>query len=465
MTACNKKTATEIPEGASSNPLGFQLELPKPDEEIAVVTTSLGVIKIRLFPEQAPKAVESFTKLANDGYYDGIIFHRVIEGFMIQGGDPTGTGRGGKSAFGAAFKDEFVPNLVNIRGSLAMANSGPNTNGSQFFINQAKKEKITSSVFESGLNASRVTDKYKDIYTDNGGNLNLDGYYSSSGKGHTVFGQVFDGMSVVDEIAAVKTDANDKPLSSVKMTTVRIEKYDGTVPEKETSQPAAESSEQSSVAASSSPQTEIKGGKLGMQLDKPQKGEEIAVMQTTAGTMKIRLFPEQAPKAVENFKTLAKNKYYEGIIFHRVIKDFMIQGGDPTGTGTGGQSAFGAAFEDEFAPNAVNLRGSLAMANSGPATNGSQFFINQSKKENFNFSQVSSWLDPSKVTDEYKKLYEENGGNAHLDGYYRTSGGHTVFGQVFEGMDVVDAIAETQVGAGDKPVTDIKIVKVEIIKY
>ena len=118
----------------------------------------------------------------------------------------------------------------------------------------------------------------------------------------------------------------------------------------------------------------------------PQLSKEVAanealvVMNTTMGPIKIKLFPEQAPKTVENFLTHAENGYYDGIIFHRVIEDFMIQGGDPTGTGMGGASIFGDTFEDEFTMDLFNLRGALSMANAGPGTNGSQFFIVHASK-------------------------------------------------------------------------------------
>ena len=115
------------------------------------------------------------------------------------------------------------------------------------------------------------------------------------------------------------------------------------------------------------------------QLDRPQKGETIAVMHTSLGDISIRLFPDKAPKTVENFVTHAKNGYYDGLKFHRVINDFMIQGGDPRGNGTGGESIWGDSFEDEFDVELHNLRGALSMANAGPNTNGSQFFIVQAK--------------------------------------------------------------------------------------
>ena len=189
------------------------------------------------------------------------------------------------------------------------------------------------------------------------------------------------------------------------------------------------------------------------QLEPPKAGEEIAVMTTTMGVIKIRFFPDYAPKAVENFKTHAQNGYYDGLIFHRVINDFMIQGGDPKGTGTGGESIWGTAFEDEFSPYVRNIRGALSMANSGKNTNGSQFFIVQSKS----LSSLSQYK--SKLIEEAVEHYNTaGGGTPHLDDV------HTVFGQVFDGMDVVDAIAATPV-SNSKPVTDVKIEKLEIVKY
>ena len=147
-----------------------------------------------------------------------------------------------------------------------------------------------------------------------------------------------------------------------------------------------------------------------------------AVMHTNAGPITLELFDEDAPKTVENFVKLARDGFYNGVIFHRVIPDFMIQGGDPTGTGRGGP---GYTFEDEFNQHKV-VRGALAMANAGPNTNGSQFFIVT--------TEAASWLD----------------------------GKHTVFGQVTSGMDVVDAIAEVERDANDKPREDVTIERVEL---
>ena len=117
--------------------MASQLSMPEKGDMIAIMTTNRGTIKFRLFPQQCPKTVENFTTHAKNGYYEGIIFHRVINNFMIQGGDPTGTGRGGESIWGDSFEDEFDLGLHNVRGALSMANAGPNTNGSQFFIVQA----------------------------------------------------------------------------------------------------------------------------------------------------------------------------------------------------------------------------------------------------------------------------------------------------------------------------------------
>jgi len=146
------------------------------------IETTLGSIYVDLYAEEAPKTVNNFIKLAKDGFYDGIVFHRVIPDFMVQTGDPTGTGSGGP---GYQFEDEFSPKLRHAKpGVLSMANSGPNTNGSQFFIIQAPTPWL-------------------------------------DGK-HSVFGQVTEGMEVVDKITSVARDANDKPLEEVKMIKVSV---------------------------------------------------------------------------------------------------------------------------------------------------------------------------------------------------------------------------------------------------
>lgn len=184
------------------------------------------------------------------------------------------------------------------------------------------------------------------------------------------------------------------------------------------------------------------------------ENEALVVMNTNQGSMKIKLFPEQAPKTVENFLTHAENGYYDGIIFHRVIKDFMIQGGDPTGTGMGGASIYGDTFEDEFTMDLFNLRGALSMANAGPGTNGSQFFIVQASQAPGSAEQMKQGGWPEEIAEAYEKM----GGTPHLDQR------HTVFGQVIEGMDIVDKIATVKTGRQDKPVEDVVIESIEILQ-
>ncbi len=195
---------------------------------------------------------------------------------------------------------------------------------------------------------------------------------------------------------------------------------------------------------------------MSKQIREIMSGDKVAVMKTTLGDIKILLFPDAAPKAVENFTTHAKNGYYNGIIFHRVIPDFMIQGGDPTGTGRGGESIWGRSFEDEFSVDYHNIRGALSMANAGPSTNGSQFFIVQAKEVDSGLiSQMEQLSDrgfPTECVEDYKSL----GGTPWLD--YK----HTVFGQVVEGMDVVDAIAAVKTGYADKPVDDVVILGIDV---
>ena len=184
-------------------------------------------------------------------------------------------------------------------------------------------------------------------------------------------------------------------------------------------------------------------------------GEVLVEMNTTLGAIKIKLFPEHAPKTVENFLGHAKSGYYNGIIFHRVISDFMIQGGDPTGTGMGGESIWGGSFKDEFNDQLFNLRGALSMANAGPNTNGSQFFIVQMQHTPSNMVQQMEQAGyPKEIIEEYAK----NGGTPWLD--FK----HTVFGQVVEGMDVVDKIANVDKDMRDKPKEDVKIESITVVE-
>ncbi|MGT2867040.1 peptidylprolyl isomerase [Streptococcus fryi] len=202
------------------------------------------------------------------------------------------------------------------------------------------------------------------------------------------------------------------------------------------------------------------------QADFPQLTTEVAdneavvKIKTTKGDITLKLFPEQAPLAVENFMTHAKEGYYDGIIFHRVLNDFMIQTGDPEGNGTGGQSIWqgkdetidkGHGFANEISDYLYNIRGSLSMANAGPDTNGSQFFINQNKTNQA--PRLNPQFVPAKIIEAYK-----SGGNPHLDGL------HTVFGQVIEGIEIVDEIAAVETNEQDKPIEDVTIKNIEIVK-
>lgn len=181
-----------------------QLDLDNAQGTKVTIKTNHGDIQIQLFDELVPKTVKNFVELAKKGYYNGVVFHRVIPDFMIQGGDPTGTGMGGESIYGDAFEDEFSDQLFNLDGALSMANAGPNTNGSQFFIvtNQNLPKRMIKQMAPAGY-PEEIIAEYK-----NGGTPWLD-------HRHTVFGQVSDGMDVVREIAKVKRDRNDKPNEDV----------------------------------------------------------------------------------------------------------------------------------------------------------------------------------------------------------------------------------------------------------
>ena len=192
-----------------------------------------------------------------------------------------------------------------------------------------------------------------------------------------------------------------------------------------------------------------------IQLSTPQKGDTLAVMHTNMGDIKIKLFPEKAPKTVENFVTHSKNGYYNGLKFHRVINDFMIQGGDPRGNGTGGESIWGGSFPDEFDPELHNLRGALSMANSGPNTNGSQFFIVQAREVPANMLEQMRDLEDNGFPADITAAYEALGGTPWLD--FR----HTVFGQVTDGMDVVDKIAAVETN-NDVPCEDVILSSIDI---
>lgn len=562
---------------------GFQLDAPATGEEIAVLHTNFGDIAIRLFPEGAPKTVENFKALIREGYYNGLSFHRIINDFMIQTGDPNGDGTGGESATGAYVPDEFDSKLLNLRGSLSMANSGvENQNGSQFFINQNAGNSLSEETCAEALasykeNYSDASASYKeyyeyyqqdlvayfptwqdffhvnyylapipdtvpqevwDLYNTVGGNITLDGAWRDHG-GHTVFGQVFDGMEVVDAIAAIKTDEeDDSPLYQVILESAELITYDPAtykgsgvkspelvpVEKDEEDEKDADAKADVDVPAPAYPMSDLQFStehtitnayadrEYGFQLEAPAVGEEIALLHTSKGDIRIRLFPEGAPKTVANFKAQIKAGFYNGLSFHYVMNDFLIQSGDPDGDGSGGITSTGTYLPDEFDQKLLNLRGALSMGNTGVQnTATSQFFINQTTASSETVKK-SYWVDNeeyfdstySSVTGEYTTyyqqneaalatyygsldlyllanatlsprvkwvpsavwaLYEQHGGNIHLDGQWREYGGNTVFGQVFDGMDVVDAIAAVETDENGKPVEDVTIISAELITY
>jgi peptidyl-prolyl cis-trans isomerase B (cyclophilin B) len=189
------------------------------------------------------------------------------------------------------------------------------------------------------------------------------------------------------------------------------------------------------------------------QLAEVSSEAKTATIKTNKGNITVQLFPEHAPKTVENFVGLAEKGYYDGIIFHRVIPNFMIQGGDPTGSGMGGESLWGEPFEDEFSPELFNIKGALSMANAGPGTNGSQFFIVTASEVP---SQMIGQLEAAGFPEEIIEAYKQQGGTPWLDQK------HTVFGHVVEGLEVAEEIQNVERNAMDKPNQDIVIETIEI---
>ena len=199
------------------------------------------------------------------------------------------------------------------------------------------------------------------------------------------------------------------------------------------------------------------------QVANPKKGETIAIIHVKDfGDITVKFFDDVAPKAVKNFITHAKNGYYDGVKFHRVMDQFMIQGGDPEGTGAGGESIWGKGFEEEISDSLVPYRGSLCMASVGygKSSLGSQFFITQAKPDNSMISTLQSYGYDNKLIEAYKTY----------GGYMPLNGQYTVFGQVIDGMNIVDKIAKTKVKESDTgeksvPVKDIIIKNIEVTTY
>ena len=194
------------------------------------------------------------------------------------------------------------------------------------------------------------------------------------------------------------------------------------------------------------------------QMAKPEAGETIAIMYVKGyGEIHMKFFEDIAPKAVENFIIHAKNGYYDGLTFHRVINEFMIQGGDPLGNGTGGESIWGEGFGTELDPSLVPYKGSLCMAMSSlPNSIGSQFFITQANYSEDMKSMLEYYEWPAQLLEQYEKY------GGYLSTLYLQ---YTVFGQVYEGLDVIDKIAAVSTDSNDKPLEDVIIEKIEITTY
>ena len=212
--------------------------------------------------------------------------------------------------------------------------------------------------------------------------------------------------------------------------------------------------------------TEVKSDKtLGFQLEKPQKGELIVVIETSMGTIKMRIFPDEAPIAVANFLALVGQEYYDALTVHRIARDFVVQGGDPDGNGTGGQKGVNKPMEGSFNGKTCLLRGGVAYAHSGdPTAAESQFFIVQAKS-NPSSAQVRQLEAQGKYPAGAADLYDEHGGTASLDGVI-SDYTFITFGQVFEGMDIVDNMNDLAPASGDGfPTVNITIETVRLEKY
>ncbi|MDE5556157.1 MAG: peptidylprolyl isomerase [Ruminococcus sp.] len=425
-----------------------------PQKDDTIITMNIrnyGQVKIRLFPEYADKGVENFIGLAEKGYYDGLTFHRVINDFMIQGGDPNGNGTGGESMWGGKFDGGTDPHLIHAAGALAYANSGAtSTNGSQFYIVTGKvcTDEDIEYYKSSGYN---ISDEAKSIYTTAGGVPYLDGNY-------TVFGQVFQGLDIIFQIQQVSTDTgNDKPMQDVIIDSVKVDKYNDEelkwyiTDYDSISQPE---SEENTLPVENVP---VKN------FTEPKIGDKIISMTIKGyeeyGDVKIRLFPEYADKGVENFLGLAEQGYYDGLTFHRIINDFMIQGGDPEGTGRGGESIWGGSFDGGTDPHLIHSAGAVAYANSGSTdTNGSQFYIVTG--DVYSKEELEQYLNYGyNFTDEAMEIYSTVGGTPWLDG------GYTVFGQVYDGLNIIFELQKVDTDENDKPMEDIIIESMKVGEY
>ena len=448
LTSCGKDensssdgntTATTM-DAAQNIEIANFTEPQKGDTIIIMKVKDYGEVKFRLFPEYAEKGVENFVELAKKGYYDGLTFHRVIKDFMIQGGDPVGNGTGGESVWGGEFDGGTDPHLIHASGALAYANSGSTaTDGSQFYVvtgTICTKDDI-NYYRQNGMN---ISPQQEEIYTTVGGTPWLDG-------GYTVFGQVIDGLDIIFKLQNVATGANDKPNEDVIIESMTVGEYNG----EEIHWFMRDYQDIAPTAAD----VDV------MNFTEPEEGETIVTMDIEGydHPVMFKLFPEYASKGVENFVELAKSGYYDGLRFHRVIKDFMIQGGDPAGNGTGGECIWGGKFDGGTDPHLIHVAGALAYANSGStSTNGSQFYIVTG--EVYSDNEINELINSGyPLSEDQKELYSTVGGTPWLDGNY------TVFGQVFEGLDIIFDIQNADTDEYDMPNKDVTIKSVTVQQY
>lgn len=209
MTACSSKKEDRITDGP------MQLRTPCEGDSVAIVKTSMGEFGIALFPQYAPRAVNNFFKLAESGYYDGLLIHRVEKDFVIQGGDPTGTGNGGNSATGKPLSDEYSPELHNFTGAVGFAKEKDDANGSQFYIICGSS--VDNDVIKA-LKDADYSEEFCSAYEKNGGWPQLDNRY-------TVFGQIYYGLDVAMEINKVQTDKYSRPEKDITIESVTVKQY------------------------------------------------------------------------------------------------------------------------------------------------------------------------------------------------------------------------------------------------
>ncbi len=372
---------------------------------VKITMESGAAFVIELYPEYAPETVENFLSLVKSGFYDGLTFHRIIEDFMAQGGDPSGDGTGGSdhNIKGEFRENGFTDNtLSHDRGVVSMARSNdPNSASSQFFICYSGNHKAS-----------------------------LDGKYAA-------FGRVVEGMEVVDAFLEVERDwsasdnAFSRPSEPIVMKKAEIINYTKGEVSKNNEKIVSEMNENKNETTSEESTT-----------DESVSSEHSFAKFTmkNGGSFIIELYPEYAPETVENFISLVDSGFYNGLTFHRIIEDFMAQGGPPSGDSTGGSEK---KIKGEFATNGFTQntlshdRGVVSMARTGDPNSAScQFFICYSGN--------------------YK---------VSLDGNY------AAFGKVIEGMEVVDGFLEVErdFSASDNdysiPVEPIVIESAEIIEY